>query len=348
MDKNKKEFVDSTLKKTPSKKKSKKSKIKKVILAIVILVIFILSSVIGYFYFTLSNVNTVELDKSNKGLAISPDVVKKLEEIKDPPVTIALFGVDRRTEKEVGNSDTILIATIDKEHKKIKLTSIMRDSRVAIPGFGLNKINSAYLHGGPQLAVKTLNQNFGLAIKDYVTVDFYSMDKIITQLGGVKIDVKQNEIQFINDYQTDTASHQKVKPVQVTKPGLQTLNGLQAVGYSRIRYIGNDQQRTERQRTVLTALLNKVMSGGVASFPSTAGKLTQFVETSLSTTDIVSLGLSALNSGTKNIVQARFPLDSYLTTPTIDGVSYVVYDLATAKQQLFDYIYKDITPQEKK
>ena len=90
------------------------------------------------------------------------------------------------------------------------------------------------------------------------------------------------------------------------------------------------------------------MSGGAASYPSTANKLLPLIETNLSMTDILSLGLNTLNSGTKNIVQSRFPLDSELTTPTINGVSYVVYDIDVAKKQLFDYIYSDITPQEKK
>ena len=342
MDKDKKEFTESI----PSKKK--KSKLKKVLLCIGLVVILIISGGLGYIYFTLSKVNKNVIDNSDKGVGITNEVKQKIAEIKDPPINIALFGLDRRSKNENGNSDTIMVVTIDKEHKKIKLTSIMRDSRVPVPGHGLNKINSAYQYGGPQLAIKTINQDFGLAIKDYVSVDFFDMDKIINELGGVEINVKQDEIKYINSYQVETASIEKVTPVSVTRAGLQNLNGLQAVGYSRIRYIGNDQQRTERQRTVLTALLNKVMNGGVASYPSTANKLLPLFETNLSMTDIISLGVNTLNSGTKNIVQLRFPLDSELTTPTINNISYVVYDVDVVKKQLFDYIYNDITPQEKK
>lgn len=346
LDENKKDSADII----PRRKQEKKrSKFKKTFLSIFLALIFILISGTGYLYFTLSKVKTTKIDTSNKAVGIDPNVENKIKQISNPPINIALFGTDSRNLNENGNSDTIMIATIDKDHKKIKLTSIMRDSRVDIPGYGLYKINAAYLMGGPQLAVKTINSVYGLNIKSYVTVNFFGMATIIDGLGGVDINVQQDEIKQLNDLQGEVANIEKIAPVLVTHAGLQHLNGLQALGYSRIRKVGNnDQQRTERQRTVLTLIINKIMAGGILSYPSTVNKLLPYVQTSISTGDLLSYGSDAIQAGIKNIVQERFPLDSYMSTPNINGVDYVIFDLDATKQQLYDFIFNDITPQEKK
>ena len=113
-------------------------------------------------------------------------------------INIAFFGVDRRAVNEASRSDSIMILSIDEMHKKIKMSSIMRDTYVEIKNHGQTKINHAYAYGGPQLAIRTLNENFNLDIRDYVTVDFFNFEKIIDAIGGVTIDVKQDEISLIN------------------------------------------------------------------------------------------------------------------------------------------------------
>ncbi|MDZ7548740.1 LCP family protein, partial [Clostridium perfringens] len=136
-----------------------------------------------------------------------------------------------------GRSDSIMILTLDSVHNKLKLTSIMRDSYVNIPGRGLDKINHAYAFGGPELAVRTLNENFDLNIKEFMAVDFTSLPTIIDKLGGVTINIIPEEISHIPG---------------ITSAGNQVLNGKQALAYSRIRYAsGGDYKRTERQRTVV-------------------------------------------------------------------------------------------------
>lgn len=152
-------------------------------------------------------------------------------------------------------SDTIMILSIDKQHDKLKLTSIMRDTYISVDGHGMTKITHAYAYGGPQLAVKTINQNFNMNIKDYVTVDFFGLEKIIDSIGGVQINVEKAEVPVMNSYITETSRIEKTVPTFVQSSGLQTLNGSQAVAYSRIRYVGNaDYKRTQRQRTVLEQL----------------------------------------------------------------------------------------------
>lgn len=328
--------------KRKSKKKfSKKTKVITIIASIILIPIIVAGI---YVLQQLNKIKTVPLNKTDSALGIKSGTNDKLS--KDV-INIALFGTDTRVKDQNGNSDTIMIASIDKIHNKIKLTSIMRDTRVNIDGLGMQKINAAYQNGGPALAIKTINQNFELNIKDYVSVDFFGMAKIIDSMGGVSIDVQKDEIQWINGYMTSTPGidPKLIKPVK--NAGVQNLTGTQAVAYARIRYTaGNDFMRTERQRTVLTALLTKIQQSGASKYPSVATSLLPFTETSLSSTDIISLGTSVLASGIKTIDQERFPVDGYCNGQTISGVWYLVPvpDLKTTVNQIYDYLYNDKKP----
>nr|WP_281418728.1 LCP family protein [Clostridium frigoris] len=133
-------------------------------------------------------------------------------------------------------SDSIMIVSIDSNNKKIKISSIMRDTYVKIKGHGQTKITHAYAYGGPQLAIRTINENFNLNIRDYITLDFFSFEKIIDAIGSVSIDIKQDEISPINDKIVEVSKIEKKSVPKITKPGLQNLNGLQAVAYTRVRF----------------------------------------------------------------------------------------------------------------
>ncbi|MCM0650593.1 LCP family protein [Clostridium swellfunianum] len=330
-------------KQKPNKKKRKKY----IIISIVFVLLAVISAVVGGFYAELSKINTTKLTKDNSELGISDEAQKKIEQ-EDPNneiTNIALFGVDRRSKNEASRSDSLMIATIDKKHKKIKITSIMRDSYVNVPGHGKTKITHAYAYGGPQLAIRTLNENFQLNIKDYATVDFFSLEKIINSLGGVQINVTKEELPLINGYVQETASIEKVTPPVLSKSGVQNLNGMQAVAYTRIRYTaGGDFERTERQRTVLNALFSKVQQAGVSKYPSIVSTILPYVETSIDKLDIISMGTGVLTSGTKTLEQERFPLDNQGKGQTISGVWYLVFDVKTTADQIHKYIYDDIKP----
>lgn len=256
---------------------------------------------------------------------------------------IALFGLDRRSEKERGRSDVMMILTIDYAHNKIKLSSLMRDLYVPIEGHGHAKLNAAYAYGGAPLAIKTINQNFGTDIRDYVTVDFYTMEKIINTLGGVDINVKPSEVDTLNMYMGDTSRIEKKEPELVKQGGLQTLNGMQAVAYARIRYVGNaDFERTERQRTVLEAMVDKVKKKGVASIPELLLKTAPNVETSLTRSDMLSMAYSYFKSDKMTIEQNRYPQDgTWRFATTSDGQSILDTNLDVVKKQVQDYIFDD-------
>lgn len=264
----------------------------------------------------------------------------------DKIVNIALFGVDRRDTKDVGRSDSMMVLTIDFKHHKIKLSSLMRDMEVPIDGHGRSKLNHAYAYGGPTLSIKTINEYFGTDIRDYVTVDFFTLEKIIDAIGGVPIEVKENEIDMINKYMDETATIQKKTPVYLKEGGLQTLNGMQAVSYARIRYVGNgDFERTERQRKVLSAMIDKAKEQGLSEVPSMLMKITPYIETTLSRSDVLSLAYKYFTEGSMALEQERFPIDGSWEAGRGSGGAWIMeVDDKQIRNQVQQYIFNDVDP----
>jgi LCP family protein required for cell wall assembly len=174
--------------------------------------------------------------------------------------TIALFGVDNRSNGNFksGNSDTMILASINNKTGEIKMCSVYRDSYLDTGENAFAKANAAYEKGGPEQAVNMLNKNLDLNITDYVAVDFNAMVEVVDLLGGVEIDVNEEEALYVNGYGEEVT---KVtgKTTKEIEPGLQTLDGVQATSYARIlKGDGWDFKRTERQRLVLTKMFEKV------------------------------------------------------------------------------------------
>nr|WP_275541704.1 LCP family protein [Clostridium perfringens] len=226
---------------------------------------------------------------------------------------------------KAGRSDAIMILTLDEEHKVMKLTSIMRDSYVDIPGHGDDKITHAYAFGGPELAMKTLNENFKVNVEDFMAVNFTSLPEIIDKLGGVKINIIPEEIHHISG---------------ITSPGEQVLNGEQALTYSRIRYAtGGDYKRTERQRVVLEAVFEKLKATPTKEYPSLIDDFLPYIETNMSSMDMIKLATDAAPLVKENLETARFPLDGYCDGKMINEVWYLVYDRQATLNQIQEYIY---------
>lgn len=306
------------------KDKRKKKKNRRFLRAVVIAFLILVAGTAGYIYYLLDSLDASPISKNDVALGIKKDVQNN--EIASV-TNIALFGVDRRSSSEKNTrSDSIMIASLDLKTKKIKLSSIMRDTYVDIPGRGMDKINHAYAYGGPELAIKTINQNFDMNIRDYVMVDFDGLKDIIDGVGGVEIDIEDYEVSRSN----------------VSAPGLQTLNGDQALAYSRIRYAGNgDFERTERQRTVLEQLIHKILNQGMTQYPKTFTSLLPYVETSLGKGQMLSLGTKAITSGVSSIDQYRIPVDGHAKGQKINGVYYLVpQDLKTNVDFLHQFIYE--------
>lgn len=326
---------------------------KKKFLIVIICILLVLAAAAGavalYVNHTLGKVKRGSLPTDKKSLGISSDTEEKYKSVENKITNIAFFGVDRRNKSDSGSSDSIIILTIDTKHNKVKMTSVMRDTYVHIDGHGKDKITYAYEYGGAALAVKTLNENFNLNIEDYVTVDFFDLQKIIDKLGGVQIDVQPDEIQYMNGYLKELTKLDNIQYVPQTKTGPQVLDGLHAVAYSRIRYTtGGDFVRTERQRTVLMQLLNKVKGGGSLKLASNINDLLPYVETSMTNMEILNMGTDVMKLGVNNIEQERFPIDGYCSGLYVNNVWYLNIDTDVTSKQIDDYIFDDIKPTPKK
>lgn len=266
------------------------------ILGIILLafIIFIITAILsGYFYLNskLSKMQQVNIDENN--LSVDSQVEENLTGYRN----IALFGVDSRDDDlGPGNrSDCIIIASINNDTKEISLVSVYRDSYVNIEGYGLDKITHAYSYGGPELALKTLNKNLDLNIKEFVTVNFGAVADAVDAIGGVEINVEENEISYLNGYARSTAKDIGTTVEEITEPGLQNLNGIQAVGYSRIRYTnGGDYKRTERMRTVIEAMFEKLKNKSVSELNDFADKILPEVYTNLEPNEVISLSPTIL------------------------------------------------------
>ena len=261
-------------------------------------------------------------------------------------VHVLLLGTDRRNQNENGRSDAILIATLDKKNGQLKLTSIMRDLYVPIPGRKDNRINAAYSFGGPKLAMQTINQNFKLNITRYVTVDFFGLEEIIDAMGGVDIDVKEKEVNHLNKIVRELNNLDKKNRTSpgISGAGLQTLNGRQAVAYSRIRKVGHgDAERTERQRRVLSAMFNKMKSINPLKLPDLIASIIPYADTNIPISEMISLGTSVLGVKDKHIYQYRVPADNTFSSQRIRGMAVYVPDLEANRELLHQFLYEKAT-----
>lgn len=273
-----------------AKQKKKKGKLKlfgKIVLALLIILAILVGSIFWFINNKLGKMQQVDIDEGNLG--ISEAVSASLSGYRN----IAIFGVDSRNNNlDKGNrSDCIIIASINNKTKEVKLISVYRDTFVQIEGHGLDKITHAYSYGSAPLAIKTLNTNLDLNIKEFVTVNFDSVAEAVDKLGGVTINVEsQEELKYLNAYIDETANVTGKSHEKVSSTGKQTLNGVQAVAYSRIRYTaGGDYKRTERMRTVIEAMVNKLKTKNVSEMNNFIDFILPKVYTNITAGDIFSL-----------------------------------------------------------
>ena len=331
------------------KKTKKLPKWIKIVLGIFLAIILAIAALYTYSYYTVNNIvnksEKIELKEDELGV-VDEEELKQYDDYTEI-INIALLGIDS-TDSTSGRSDSIMIATLDPIHNKLKLTSFMRDSYVNISNYGYDKLNHAYAYGGANLAINTLNTNFGLNITDFVAVDFASLPKIIDSLGGITIDITEEELNYINGYINNINSVSGTNSPIITTPGTHHVDGAQALAYSRIRYTsGGDFKRTERQRTVLTALFNKALNIPTTQYLDVISTLAQYATTNLNTNEILKLATKIGSMGLNGVTieQERFPIDGYYEGTMIDGIYYLTFDATATRTQVMNYIFNDQLPQ---
>lgn len=246
-----------------------------IVLVLVILLVAIIGGTFWFIHDKLSKMQQVNL--SEEELGVSAQVEENLSDYRN----IAIFGIDSREDSyERGNrSDCIIIASINNKTKEVKLVSVYRDTYVQIEGHGLDKITHAYSYGSAPLAISTLNTNFDLNIKEFVTVNFDAVKDIIDSIGGISMPITSEEVSHI---------------AGITKAGTYELTGEQALAYARIRYAtGGDYKRTERMRDVLTAVANKVKTFDISRLNKLVDTVLPRVYTNLTASDVFSMLPSA-------------------------------------------------------
>lgn len=308
----------------------------------------------------LDDLTTTNITKDPTALGIDPSVT-----MDDSIKNIALFGLDQRSaySEDSTRSDVIMVLTVDNKHKKLKITSILRDSYVSIEGENSNgvhvdymdKINAAYAEGGYELAIRTLNRNFGLNIMDYVTIDFTDTAAIVDAFGGVEISLTAEEKWEMNqnlwnlsqeteglikdsDFLADANGQVMDLAGAEYSDSVELLNGNQAVAYGRIRNIGYDYQRVERQQIVFKALMNRVTQLSFGEYPSLISQLMPYCETSLDLTDAI--GMTPILTSDFTIETISIPDVDYELDLTDDG-SYLYYDVEQAGHRIDSFINEE-------
>ncbi|HPT77512.1 MAG TPA: LCP family protein [Candidatus Atribacteria bacterium] len=244
-------------------------------------------------------------------------------------INILLIGQDRRPGEKRARSDSMMIATINKEKKTITLTSLMRDMYVQIPGYSDNRINAAYLFGGMELLDKTIEKNFGVHIDGNIEVDFDGFKEVIDKIGGIDIPLNEKE-----------AKHLKKQGFGDLEAGMVHMDGELALAYARIRKVGNaDYERTERQRRVLTTVFNKVKDLPLSEILKLVDVIFPLVTTDMTNGQIIALAYTVYGIHADEIATYRIPVDGGYKPAMIRKMAVLVPDLDKNRAALRKIIY---------
>ncbi|MCI9421387.1 LCP family protein [Sporofaciens musculi] len=257
-------------------------------------------------------------------------------------LNVALFGVDSR-KSELGKgtrSDTIMIASLNRETLEVKISSVYRDTLLQQDDGSITKANAAYSYGGPEAAVAMLNKNLDMDIEHYVTVNFDALIDVVDEVGGIEIDVAEEEIPYICGYAIEIMKATGRVSAGVTEPGPQVLNGLQATAYARIRYTaGDDFKRAERQRMVLAKIVEKLQQASPAQLNKIIDKVFPQVATNFTMAEILDYAVDAFDYRLGETT--GFPFDK--TTDELVDIGSVVIPvtLESNVEQLHKFFYGD-------
>jgi len=333
-------------------KPRKKSKLKKalIISLSILLALILLALLFGYLYVqrmlnliarpqlseTLSSSEIYAIenetdppDSTFEGVVIDPtDVTWSTEPVEviegEEMIHILLIGQDRRGGQGRQRSDAMILCSLDTRTKTLTMTSFLRDLYVQIPGYQDNRLNAAYALGGMELLNETLKLNFGVQVDGNIEVDFSQFEQIINMLGGVDIDLTSAE-----------ANHINVRIGSGLHSGVNHLNGAEALAYSRIRYIGTDFGRTNRQRTVLSALLDKCRGLGITELHNLLEQVLPLITTDMSNGDIIDYALTCFPLISDITIKTQYiPAEGTYQFASIRGMSVILPDLEANRKLL--------------
>lgn len=321
------------------RKKRRMKKRKKVLLFVLEILVLAVLLVVLYFTNILNKIDFENMTDTEAG--INDDLSSETAFAMEGYTNIALFGLDNRGsgDYDTGNSDAILIASINNENKEVRLVSVYRDTYLSIGDGKYYKCNSAYERGGAKQAVQMLNSNLDLDIKDYVSVDWGALVETIDDLGGIDIEVTNEEVDKINEYTVEIVMMTGKDTTTLTESGLVHLDGTQATSYARIRKLaGDDYMRTARQRIVLQAMLEKAQKADIGTLNKVCNDVVDDISTTLTLKQMLIL---AKDVGSYKLVETTgFPFE--LTTASLDsGDTVVPVELENNVTELHQWLFND-------
>ena len=318
-----------------SKKKRKKWSTKKRILVTSITIFALILTIIfgGYLYIK-SKIYVTGESKNNSN--------KEYTEVKGI-TNVLLIGTDARNLEENSRSDSIIIATLDNNNKVIKLTSLFRDTLVNIPGYGESKINAAYALGGADLLKETIRETYDINIDKYIVINFWGFEAIIDKIGGIEVDVKDYQIDELNKYIGESTGG---NDCPVTKPGLQVLNGKQALSYARIRYnVGDEYERTERQREVLFKIAEKIKEISPTKYLGIMNTMLDYIKTNIDPIQALNMAYTIYKFPELKMEQLQIPVTELAEGRLYKNLGWVfLMDKEQNTQILHDFIYENKIP----
>ena len=270
------------------------------------------------------------------------ETVKREPFKEDGVKNILLIGNDSRTEDESGRSDAMILVSISSKTNSIHMTSLLRDIYVDIPGHDGNRLNAAYAYGGPELLMETIEENFDIEVNRYMLVNFQAFANLVDAVGGVELEVTNEEVQLINGYLVEynqlEGRAEGTDYLDTSLSGEIHLNGPQALAYCRNRSIGSDFARTQRQRNVISAAMKKAPLALVTNGGELVNGLLSNVTTNLTKTELSGLMMQAPAMLTYDMIQGSIPLEGTYSNAKIRGMAVLEVDFEANK----DYIQTEI------
>lgn len=327
-------------------RKKRKNKKNKVILFVVEIIVLVALLVGLYVYSLMSKVDSPGTTKEEQQIAEeSIELSSEMAEVLEGYTNIALFGLDNRStgNYDGGNSDCIMVASINNDTKEVKLVSVYRDTFLNVKEDTYNKINSAYAYGGPSNAIAALNKNLNLDIKDYVAVDFGAVVEAVDLLGGIELTFTDEEAQIMNDNYIEEINEVTGHNTSLLPGGgTYQADGVYALAYCRIRYTaGDDFKRTERQRTVLTQMIEKAKGSSIATVSELIDSMIGDIKTSYTSKEMLALASQVMDY--ELVSTHGWPFELCTGTYGSKGSIVVPTDLKTNVEELHEYLFGEKT-----
>ena len=358
-------FVDISSNKQVNKIYQKRGRAIRITSIVLSILLLIGGSGLLYYYSVLNSLKFVDISDNTSTKATSSTLptsdgtfsksqLSNDELLEDSKVlNVMLFGEDNARGQEFGRSDSMIMLSIDNRHKKLKMTSFQRDSYVYVDGYGYDKLTNAYAYGGPKLTIQTIESNFGVKVDRYAVVDYASFIEIIDVLGGIDLELTQEEIDYIN-YQLYKNKQSDTRTTITDAPGKVHLTGQQALWYARNRGLdsseegigiaGDDWDRTSRQRKLLETMFNDMKGADLTQIISIVGKVGPLVTTNLKKDEITALVSHSMTYLTYSVEQYTVPEEGqwYYMNDTPVGSVIAFSDLETQRKLFAEFIYEEL------